>query len=422
VIVESTQPFVEVSVAQPGIADVSPLSDRTLYVFGKQRGITTLTLLGENGALITSVTINVTPDINELKERLSEVLPTEPISVRLVGGNIALSGVVDGADKAERAVAVASSFGPVMNMMTIGGTQQVMIKVKVAEMSRAAAKSLGFDVGIFHQGSKVSNVFGSGRGVSGFEGVGFGGGDAPVPTVELDAFGILGTIARFGDIGLNITLQTLEQKGFSRTLAEPNLVALSGSSAKFLAGKDVPVPTVDQDGDTNVTFKEVGIKIDFTPTVLDNQTINLRLSTEVSSVDTTPGQTISFAAGDVTTFSTRRANTVIELKDGESFAIAGLLQDDFNDSISQFPWLGDIPILGTLFRSTQYARGESELVIIVSAHLVTPVDGDELSLPQDHVRIPNEMELFLLGQTVSPGAAGMVQSQGFDGDFGYVVE
>ena len=118
----------------------------------------------------------------------------------------------------------------------------------------------------------------------------------------------------------------------------------------------------------------------------------------------------------------RRATTVVELRDGQSFAIAGLLQDDFKDSISQFPWLGEIPVLGALFRSADYSRGETELVIIVSAHLVVPVDESELSLPTDHVRIPNEFELFLLGHTDDAGAPGMVQSQGFDGDFGYVVE
>ena len=142
-----------------------------------------------------------------------------------------------------------------------------------------------------------------------------------------------------------------------------------------------------------------------------------------TSIATTPGQAISFSPEEINTvFVVRRATTSIELRDGQSFAIAGLLQDDFKDQLSQFPWLGDIPVLGTLFRSANYSRGETELVIIVSAHLVVPVDEEELSVPTDHVRIPNEFELFLLGHTDSTGAPGMVQSQGFDGDFGYVVE
>jgi pilus assembly protein CpaC len=185
-------------------------------------------------------------------------------------------------------------------------------------------------------------------------------------------------------------------------------VALSGNEARFLAGQDVPIPTVDADGQTDVEFKEVGVALNFTPTVLDDDLINLELSTEVSAIDTTTaGVPISASGGDIPIFNVRRATTVVELRDGQSFAIAGLLEDNFTDSISQFPWLGEIPVLGALFRSTDYSRGETELVIIVSAHLVVPVSEEELSLPHDHVRIPNEFELFLMGH---------------NGDFGYVVE
>jgi pilus assembly protein CpaC len=298
-----------------------------------------------------------------------------------------------------------------------------MLKVRVAEMSRSAAKSLGFDVGLFHSGNDVSSIFQSGNNVSGADTVTLGGGSTAVPTVEISGFGVLGTIAKIGDIGLNITLQALEEKGFSRTLAEPNLVALSGNEAKFLAGQDVPIASEDNDGNPKVEFKQVGVAVNFTPTVLDDDLINLSLSTEVSSIASTPGQAITIAGQTSNVvFNVRRATTEIELRDGQSFAIAGLLQDDFTDSLEQFPWLGDIPILGTLFRSSNYSRGESELVIIVTAHLVVPVDGDELALPHDRIRIPNEMELFLLGKTSGSGAPGMVQSQGFDGDFGYVVE
>jgi len=422
VIIESTQPFIEVSVAQPAIADVSPLSDRSIYIFGKERGETTLTLLGENGVLITSVTIHVAPDLGQLKQRLKEMLPNEPIQVRLSGGNIVLSGTVSGKAKVDRAMSLATAYGPVTNMMTVGGTQQVMLKVRVAEMSRSAAKSLGFDTALFHEGGDVVNVFGSGSNISNYDEVSFDSGAPTIPRVTVSGFGVLANALKIGDIGINIVLQALEQKGFSRTLAEPNLVALSGSQAKFLAGKEVPIPTVDDDGQTDIEFKEIGIALNFTPTVLDDDLINLAVSTEVSSIDAAPGERVSFAAGDVTTFTVRRATTAVELRDGQSFAIAGLLQDDFEDSIDQFPWLGDIPILGTLFRSTDYARGETELVIIVTAHLVVPVDGDELALPHDRIRIPNELELFLLGRLSGASAAGMVQSQGFDGDFGYVVE
>jgi len=429
IVVESAQPFVEVSVANPEKADVSPLSDRSVYIFGKARGATTLTLLGENGKLITSVTIKVIPDIGELKRRLKEVMPNEPIEARLTGSGTVLSGVVSGKAKIVRAMSLARAYvgKGAINMMTVGGTQQVMLKVRIAEMNRDAAKALGFDsfvnvangnVGAaIHSGPTVRSTIGAGSAVSG----------APVASglVALSGFGALGLIAKIGDIGLGITLNALEKKGFSRTLAEPNLVALSGNEASFLAGQEVPIPTVDTDGQASVEFKEIGVALNFTPTVLDDDLINLELSSEVSSIDpTTPGVPISAnsSVGAVPVFKVRRATTAIELRDGQSFAIAGLLEDNFTDAISQFPWLGDIPVLGALFRSTDFSRGESELVIIVTVHLVVPVSEEELSLPHDHVRIPNEFELFLLGNNDGSGAPGMVQSQGFDGDFGYVVE
>lgn len=422
IIIESTQPFIEVSVAQPAIADVSPLSDRSIYIFGKERGKTTLTLLGENGTLITSVTIDVSPDLGELKQRLRQMLPSEPIQVRLTGGNITLTGVVSGKKKIEQAVTLASAYGPVANMMTVGGTQQVMLKVRIAEMSRSAAKSLGLNTSFTGSGSKVGGGMFSGTatGSDGTNSIGIG---VSAPTgISSSAFGLLGIFADLGDFGIGIALEALEEKGFSRTLAEPNLVTLSGDEAKFLAGDDVPIAVRNSDGDTTITFKEVGVAVNFLPIVLDDDLINLKVSAEVSSINLNSEGKISFSDSDTSTFTTRRATTTVELRDGQSFAIAGLLTDDFNDQISQFPWLGDIPILGTLFRSTEYNRGESELVFIVTVHLVVPVDGDELALPHDRVRIPNEMELFLLGKPSGEGAPGMVQSQDFDGDFGYVVE
>lgn len=426
IVVESTQPFIEVSVANPDVADVSPLSDRSIYIFGKNRGATSLTLLGENGQLITNVTVRVIPDLSELKAHLGQVFPNEPVEARLSGGGVVLSGVVSGAEKVERIMRLANSYvgDSAINMMTVGGTQQVMLKVRVAEMSRSAAKELGIDLNISGSGSDVGGGLLSGSATKPTIGLGTaspaGGGTFSAP----NAFGLLGVIADLGDIGIGLALTTLEQKGFSRTLAEPNLVALSGQQAKFLAGQDVPIPQVGEDGELEVEFKEVGVALNFTPVVLDEDLINLAVSAEVSAIDqTAEGIPVSATQGNVIPiFTVRRATTTVELRDGESFAIAGLLQDNFTDAIDQFPWLGDLPVLGALFRSTNYSRGETELVIIVTTHLVTPVTDAELSMPIDHVRIPNEFELFLMGHTEAGGAPGMVQSQGFDGEFGYVVE
>jgi pilus assembly protein CpaC len=423
IVIESTQPFIEVSVASPTVADVSPLSDRSIYIFGKARGATTLTLLGENGQLITNVTIKVVPDLAELKQRLKSMLPDEPVQVRLTGAGIVLSGVVSGKAKVHRAMSLARAYAGkgVINMMSVGGTQQVMLKVRIAEMRRSAAKELGINTYLGGTGSDIGGAITSGAATKPTPTLGIGV-SAPTTFSAPSEFGVLGFSAQLGDIGIVITLTALESKGFSRVVAEPNLIALSGNQASFLAGQDVPIPVDDGDGGIEVEFKEVGVSLNFTPTVLDDDLINLELSTEVSSIVEGAGVPISASGSLVPIFNVRRATTAIELRDGQSFAIAGLLEDSFTDSVDQFPWLGDIPVLGALFRSMDYARGETELVIIVTAHLVVPVSEDELSLPHDNVRIPNEFELFLLGNVDGAGAPGMVQSQGFDGDFGYVVE
>ncbi len=216
-------------------------------------------------------------------------------------------------------------------------------------------------------------------------------------------------------------IEALETEGLVRTLAEPNLTALSGQTADFLAGGEFPVPVRNDDGDVTIEFQPFGIDLEFTPTVVDDDIINLVLSTTVSSIDTSiPG------TGSVPGLRTREASTTVEMRDGESFAIAGLLQDDFRDQVGQVPWLGDIPILGALFRSSSYQREQSELVIIVTAHLVQPVRGEALALPTDRVTIPTERELFLLGRTAGAPragtAAGDVARQDFTGSYGYVMD
>ena len=221
-----------------------------------------------------------------------------------------------------------------------------------------------------------------------------------------------------------VLLEALESKGFVRTLAEPNLSALSGQSASFLAGGEYPVPVRDKDGNVSVQFKPFGIVLNMTPRVV-GENINLTLAAEVSHIDPSIG--ITDAGFSVSGFSTRKTESTVEMRDGESFAIAGLLQDDFQDLSTQVPWLGDIPILGALFRSADYERGQSELVIIVSAHLVTPTRGDTLALPTDRVRPPSENQLFLRGVTATTsrpvtGGAGEVARQDFTGSYGYVME
>lgn len=428
VVVETSQPFVEVSVAQPEIADVSPLSDRAIYVLGRSRGVTTLTLLGENGALIANVTISVMPDLAELKERLRAVMPREPIEVRSAASGIVLSGVVSGKAKIDRAMSLARAYtgAEVTNMMSVGGTQQVSLKVRIAEMSRSASKELGINVGArgtTNRTGAIVNPLGTGV-VS--PGEGQGTGFLAPAALAASGFGTFGAIFAIADsFLLDITITALEDKGYARLLAEPNLVALSGAQASFLAGGEVAIPVIDNDGQSNVEFKPVGVGLNFIPTVLDDDLINISVSAEVSAVDPTNSTFVGDINGEpvtVPSFTIRRATTMVELRDGQSFAIAGLFQDDFTDSINQIPWLGDVPVLGTLFRSTDYQRGETELVIIVTANLVVPVDSiEQLQMPGDRVALPNEFDLFLMGQPSNEFAGGAA-SQGLDGAFGYVVE
>ena len=422
VVVESAQPFVEVSVAQPEIADVSPLSDRAVYVFGRAPGTTTLTLLGEGGQLITNVPIQVIPDVGTLKSRLREIMPDEDVEVRAAGGNVILSGTVSSAKKVDAAVRLATAYAGerIVNMMTVGGTQQVMLKVRVAEMSREATKALGIEFGGFSTGGDVGFFGGRGGGTVGVEETNIADPSFNLNVLDVTDSG-LGLLARFGDFGLNLAVNALEEKNFARTLAEPNIVALSGSSASFLVGGEVPIPVAEDEDTISVEFKRVGVILDFAPIVLTDDIINLSMSAEVSNVEgavtTEAGAVISLP-----TFSTNRSTTTVELRDGQSFAIAGLLRETFSDDISQFPWLGDAPILGALFRSSSYLNRQSELVVIITAHLVNPVDEDLLAIPHDRIGIPNEEELFLRGNEWVGVDANDLQAQEFDGDFGYVVE
>jgi len=399
IVVQSDQPFAEISVANPGIADIATLSENTIYVLGKAPGRTTLTLFGVDGGLIANVDVRVVPDIAEFKERLAEILPGEPIEVRTAGGGIVLSGTVSGARKVARAMELANRYvgDQVTNLMMVGGSQQVMLKVRFAEMSRATSKALSSSIGITSLSGGLSGSIVGGGDLTGSLGDGEGS--------ALFKFG-------GGGLAVDVLIQALESKGMVRTLAEPNVVAISGQQASFVAGGEIPIEGLD--GSTD--FKSYGVNLTFTPTVIDDNHISLRLTTEVSALDTT------VEVNGIPGFKTRNTTTTVEMRDGQSFAIAGLLQDDFRDNIEQVPWLGDLPILGALFRSTDFARRQTELVIIITPHLVKPVSGEALSMPTDRMRVPTEEELFLLGTLEGTSSLGGSGSQGVQGSYGYVLE
>lgn len=429
VVVESEIPFAELSIANAAIADISSLSDRTIYVLGKTPGTTTLTILDAQGQLITNVDVRVAADVTEFKERLQQILPNEKIEVRTANDGIVLSGTVSSTQRMQRALSLAERYAPqrVSNLMTVGGVQQVMLKVRFAEMQRSVSKSL--QASLATGGSVLDGDLGLELGT---------GNAAPLANVDNVAnklFPQSGNDASEGAIlfGFNagglevgILLEALESKGVVRTLAEPNLTALSGQEARFLAGGEYPVPTAQNDGLITIEFKPFGVELNFIPRVIDGDLINLELEAAVSSIDRDNG--FDFETIRVDGFRRREATTTVEMRDGESFAIAGLLQDDFTDLAGQIPWLGDVPILGALFRSAEYRRDQSELVIIVTPHLVTPTRGDALALPTDRVTPPTEKDLFLNGRVARDasaprrGPAAEVAKQDFSGSYGYVMD
>lgn len=431
VVVESDQPFAELSIANPGIADISTLSDRSIYVLGKAPGRTTLTLLAPDGKLITNVDVQVTLDVAEFKERLQQILPGEKIEVRTANDGIVLSGVVSSTAKLDRALDLAERYAPgrVSNLMNVGGVQQVMLKVRFAEMSRSVTKQLQAGVTADVSTSNLLGAIGAGSGsvtptATTNPGTGLPGLVTAIsPNGENAGQALFGFSA--GAVQFNVMLEALEQRGLVRTLAEPNLTALSGQEAKFLAGGEVPIPVRSDNNSVTVDYKPFGVELSFTPTVVDGDIINLQLNAAVSGID--PTVTTDVGNGIVLTgFKRRETESTVEMRDGESFAIAGLLQDDFTDLSSQVPWLGDVPILGALFRSADYRRNQSELVIIVTPHLVSPTRGEALALPTDRVKPPTEAELFLFGKTSatgrSKGAIGEVARQDYSGSYGYVME
>lgn len=421
VVVESDNPFAELSIANPGIADISTLSDRTIYVLGKTPGRTTLTLLGPDGKLLSNVEVHVTPDISEFKERLRQILPGEGIEVRTANDGIVLSGVVSSPQQMMLALDLANRYAPerVSNMMSVGGTQQVMLKVRFAEMNKTVRKALSSSIA-FSNGDILT-----GTGVEGETGTWLSDGNFLGNPITVGAGQNGGTAITFGagSFRVGVLLEALESKGVVRTLAEPNLTALSGQEASFLAGGEYPIPVKDDDG-VAIEYKPIGVELNFNPTVLNDDVINLQMKAAVSGVE----GLVNVGNGyDAVTFRRRETSTTVELRDGESFAIAGLVEDDFRDSIGSIPWLGDLPVLGALFRSTEYERRQSELVIIVSAHLVSPTRGEFLAVPTDRIRPPSEKDLFLFGKTAkasapTTGVAAEIAKQDFSGSYGYVME
>jgi pilus assembly protein CpaC len=403
-VVTVDRPFAKAMVGNDEIADIVPVTNRSLYVLGKKMGTTSLTIYDRNNIVISVVDVAVGPDIVSLRRQMSELIPGEQIGARISNDAVVLTGVVSNGPAVDRAVELAKTYAgdKVINMMSVGASQQVMLEVRFSEINRQTGKQIGFSGFTGSDGGTFGSATGNGAGlVPDVNGQG---------VLRLDSVtGSFGVFRKaFSALGLNInaTLDALERRGLVKTLAEPTLVALSGETASFLAGGEFPVPVQQSNGGgggggnsggITVEFKPFGVSLAFTPTVLADGIINLQVEPEVSSID--PSASITVNGLTIPGLQTRRANTVLELRDGESFALAGLIRRDFATTVRQVPLLGSIPIIGALFRSTGFTKGETELVIVVTPRIVQPVKADQIQLPTDRVQNPSEGDLFLMGRT-----------------------
>jgi pilus assembly protein CpaC len=384
--VRSLDSFSEVIVSDPEVADAIPLTDRSLSILGKKIGTARVSVYGEGKKIVGVYDIEVSYDTSRLGSELAQRFPHANFRVSSVNGRIMLSGSSPDAVTVDKAMIIAKQFGAdVVNTVKVNSPQQVMLEVRFVEASRSAGRELGVNWEVVQ-----NSLLSGGAGIA--AGVGTGGlisGAAPFGAVVGRMLG--------NGVQADTLVQALEERGVVRRLAEPNLVALSGDTASFLAGGEFPIPVANTNGTITVEFKKYGVGLAFTPTVLGDGVINLKIEPEVSQID----PTTVIRAGNITIPSliVRRANTTIELRDGQSFAMAGLLQSISSTDQKQLPWLADVPVLGALARSAAYQKKETDLVIIVTPRVVRPArPGDMLRTPLDGSRPANDAEFFLLGQ------------------------
>ncbi len=381
-VVESDMPFSTLVVADPDVAEAMATSNRSFFLRGKAPGSTTVLIYGGDGKISELINVEVEIGLDELRADLANLLPGEDIQVYPVHDGVFLDGRITTAAAVDMAMQVAERYVPggVANGLSVGQSQQVLLEVRFLEASRSAIKEIGLGNAI----------------------------DANDFTTSTSSSTITGlaekTVALFKSVGnqnIDIQLRALEEKGVIRTLAEPNLVTLSGETASFLAGGEFPIPVGNKDREITIEFKKFGVSLDFTPTVLGDGLVNLRVRPEVSQLDRANG--IRTDSIEIPGISVRRADTTVELRDGQAFAVAGLLQNNYTNDIRQTPWIGNVPVLGALFASKRFQRNESELVIIVTPHLVQPAPhADMLASPLDAFAEPTEAELFLLGKSSPP--------------------
>jgi pilus assembly protein CpaC len=437
-----------VSIGNPDIADVLILGNDALYVLGKDLGTTNVLLWDREDQLVSALNVFVTHDLDGLRRQIEVVLPSEKIELASVQRNIVLSGQVSSVVKMDAAVQLAKGYleqmatakdkimfkqqqagenedkkaGEVVNLMTVGGVQQVMLQVRVAEVRRDAVKHLNaqmnaisntgkwvaggvnggatFPDAIFQPGNVRIPIFGNGTNAGGNP-IGPVFDEFAPNTPSISSTGLFGSFLS-NDFLANVVLDAFQQRGLAKILAEPTLTSLTGQEAEFLSGGSFPIPVSQDRGQISVEFKDFGVKLLFVPLVLDDGRINLKLNVSVSelvdsnSLVLTPTDTTSRFT--IPSLSERRAVSTVELYDGQSLGIAGLVNESMRSAVNKFPGLGDIPILGHLFRSQDFQKGQTELVILVTPRLAKPIKPADVKLPTDAVTDPSNLEFFLGGR------------------------
>jgi pilus assembly protein CpaC len=420
--------FTSAVVGAPDLADVMPLTDHSLYVLGKKVGTTNVMVYDRAKRVVAVFDIEVSIDAASLQQKIRESTGNRYIRVSSTNGQIVLSGIASDAVSAERAVAVAKALSPngVVNAMSVAPSQQVLLKVRFLEASRDAGRQLG--VNWSTSGSHQNVNIGQGTVVQSPPGtvlplVQTAGTLAATSTTPFGV--VLADIVNKGTT-IDVLVSALETQGLVRRLAEPNLMALSGDTAQFLAGGEFPVPIAATSANGIVTptieFKPFGVRLVFTPTVLGQGLINLRIAPEVSELDF--ANAVSISGTTIPSLIKRDAVTTVELRDGQSFAIAGLLDANDQRNRSQIPWLGSVPVLGALFSSQSYQKNETDLVIIVTPHLVMPAEpGQRLATPFDRRLPSNDVDFFLLGESeVKKRAFEYVTNGGeVHGPYGHII-
>jgi pilus assembly protein CpaC len=412
----------DVLVSNPQIATAVLRTPRRIYVMGLKSGVTDAMFFDSAGHRLLSLNVRVDQNTSALADTINRILPGAAVKIESINDSVILSGTVTSnadADKAVRiAAATVSSPSQVLNMLSVAGEDQVMLKVRIVEMQRSVIKQLGVDWHtLVNEGTSTQFLLNTAT-TYGINGALLGGVSASA-----------GYTGSQGQVTGNI--QAFEREGLVRTLAEPNLTAVSGEPAKFLVGGEFPVPVAqDVTGQITVQFKDFGVGLGFTPVVLSGGRIQLKMTTEVSELSQLGEFSASSGSSSTTPqlvipgLNVRRANTTVEMPSGGSLMIAGLLEDTSSQDLDALPGIKDLPVLGALFRSRDYQSGETELVVIVTPYLVNPVNAGQLQTPADGLQQANDKDTIFFGRLnktfdhADSAAAGRT----YQGPYGYVVE